>query len=734
MRTVHGRRQTDTSDEISLGTVARAVWRNKRAIIGPTLLIAAAAFVAVNLISPRYKSEARVLVEGRENIFLRPEAEKTMMDRGTVDPETVTSQVQLVLSRDLAREVIKELNLSELPEFNAALKEISPLQVLRTIGIMRDPMSMTLEERVLAAYFERLQAFALDKSRVISIEFQSADPELAPKVANLIAEKYLTFQQMAKQDQARSAGKWLSGELEKLRDKVSEAEGKVEAYRAKSNLFFGSGSVTLSNQQLTDLNTQVSAARAQKADSEARARLIREAVASGQPIESSDIVNSELIRRLSEQRVTLRAQLAEQSSTLLPQHPRIREMRAQVNDLDQQIRSEGERLARSLENEAKVAGARLETLSATLEQAKRQSASTSDQDVQLRALEREAKAQRDLFESYLAKYREATARDSIAAAPADARVISRAVVSNIPFYPKNVPIVLIATVGTFSLAMAFVVTGALLSGDSGRPAPLQIDTTPVQAQVPTQARTQTLAQAQPEAAPQARAAAKPAAPKTWRSRLPAAANVPPPPKPAPAPGTTIEEIAASLQQSGDAGRCIAVIGAARDVGTTLSAIALSRELAQISRVILIDLAFAGPNIEVISSDPSAPGIAELVRGEASFGDIITRDRATRLHLVAAGQLGNDAEGIFVSQMLWAAIGALAQSYDHLVIDAGAQSETSLEPIAQVAPSAVLVGGVATAAGALNALSEELAAAGFAKVSVLTGPPPALEPASVQSAA
>ena len=89
--------------------------------------------------TPRYKSEARVLVEGRENIFLRPEAEKAMIDRGTVDPETVTSQVQLVLSRDLAREVIKELNLTELPEFNAALKEFSPLSVLRTIGILQGP-------------------------------------------------------------------------------------------------------------------------------------------------------------------------------------------------------------------------------------------------------------------------------------------------------------------------------------------------------------------------------------------------------------------------------------------------------------------------------------------------------------------------------------------------------------------------------------------------------------------
>ena len=220
-------------EEMSLVAIGRALWRSKRRIIGPTLIVTAAAFIAVSLLTPRYKSEARVLFEGRENIFLRPEADKAMIDRGTVDAETVTSQVQLVLSRDLAREVIKDLNLSELPEFNAALKEFSPLSVLRTIGILKDPMSMTPEERVLAAYYDRLTAFALDKSRVISIEFQSADPELAARAANTIAEKYLSLQQFAKQDQARSAGQWLSGELEKLRSKVTEAEAKVEDFRAK---------------------------------------------------------------------------------------------------------------------------------------------------------------------------------------------------------------------------------------------------------------------------------------------------------------------------------------------------------------------------------------------------------------------------------------------------------------------------------------------------------------------
>jgi Mrp family chromosome partitioning ATPase/phage shock protein A len=579
-------------------------------------------------------------------------------------------------------------------------------------------MSMTLEERVLAAYYERLTAYAIEKSRVIVIEFQSADPELAARGANLIAEKYLTFQQMAKQNQARSAGQWLSGELEKLRGKVTEAEAKVEEFRAKSNLYVGSNNTSLANQQLTELSSQVSAARAQKADAEARARSIRDALRSGQVLDSTDVANSELMRRLSEQRVTLKAQLAEQSSTLLPQHPRIKEMRAQIADLEQQIRAEGDRMARALESEARIAGSRLEALSGNLDQFKRQTASTSDQDVQLRALEREAKAQRDLFESYLAKYREATARDSIAAAPADARVISRAVVTNIPYFPKKMPIVLIAAAGTFCLATAFVVTGALLSGDSYRPARRKTD---VETDV-------------------AASAARPATARTRAAdHLPAAPNLPPPvqapplvPATAPPGPTRLDDIVATLHRP-DAARSIAVIGSARNVGTTLTAIALARALSSTARVVLVDLAFASPNVDVISNDPAAPGLAELVRGTASFGDVITRDRVSRAHLVAAGQVGGDAAGLMQSQMLWAAVGALSQSYDYLVLDAGSQSDIALGPVAQTASFAVLVGGD-TPARSLDAVAGQLQSAGFAEVAVLSGPPPMLEELAAQSAA
>src|SRR4029079_9727173 len=239
-------------------------------------------------------------------------------------------------------------------------------------------------------------------------------------------------------------------------------EAKVEQYRSKTNLFVGTNNTTLSNQQLGELNAQLSAARAQKADAEAKTKIIREALRNGTPVEFSDIINSELMRRLSEQRVALRGPLAEQSSTLLDQHPRIKELKAQIADLDRQLRGEADRLARALDNDARLAEGKVDSLSASLDQLKRLAAGSNEQDVQLRALERDAKSQRDLLESYLAKYREATARDSVGAVSPDARIISTGVVSNTPSWPKKLPTVVIAALAMFALSAGFVLTGELL--------------------------------------------------------------------------------------------------------------------------------------------------------------------------------------------------------------------------------------------------------------------------------
>ena len=252
------------SGDLDLRALGDALVRGRLWIIVPTVLAATLSVLSVNLITPRYKSEARILIDGRENVFLRPSAERSE-ERTTLDAEAVTSQVQLLLSRDLAREIIRTNKLADRPEFDPILLGVSPVKsLLALIGIGRDPFSLTPEERVLDSYYDRFTAYAVDKSRVIVIEFQSRDPELASRVANSIAEGYLVLQQDARQQQAKSAGQWLSGEIENLRKKVAESESRVEDFRSKSNLFVGTNNTTLSNQQMGEINTQLNNARALK--------------------------------------------------------------------------------------------------------------------------------------------------------------------------------------------------------------------------------------------------------------------------------------------------------------------------------------------------------------------------------------------------------------------------------------------------------------------------------------
>jgi polysaccharide biosynthesis transport protein len=716
---------TSESGDLDLHALGHALMRKRSWIIVPTVLALVASLVAVNMVTPRFKSEARILVDGRENVFLRPTGERNE-ERSALDAEAVTSQVQLVQSRDLAREIIKKNKLAERPEFDPVLQGFSPLKsLLALVGIGRDPLSLTPEERVLEAYYDRFTAYAVDKSRVIVIEFQSRDPELAARVANSIAEGYLVLQQDARQQQAKSASQWLSGEIEHLRKKVADAESRVEDFRSKSSLFVGTNNTTLSNQQMGEINTQLNNARALKSDAESKARLIKEMLQSGKPIEASEVLNSELIRRLSEQRVTLRAQLAEQSSTLLDGHPRIKELKAQLADLDRQLREEAGKVSRSLDNDARIAGGRVEGLVASLDQLKKQASSNNGQDVQLRALEREAKAQRDLLESYLAKYREANTRENIEAAPADGRIISRASVSNTPAYPKKLPIVLIATLATLLLTAGGIVTGELLRM-----------TAPLAAIAPASPR-EVVVESPPD-----RDRAPPIVPElpvivaeATELREPVFTRAPVREPHVDIPGGNIaaeideiEQLADALVSAGSAARKVTILGTASGECITLTALTLARSMARQARIVVVDLVASSSTIAAVSTDPAAPGLAELMQGEASFTQVITRDRLSRVHLVSAGRPGFDRAQL-QSPRLTLAIAALLRVYDHVLLDAGAASDLPAELLTSQA-CAVVVPDASMAPDARTLMCEQLKAVGFSEVTMLSKPcrpPDASEP-------
>jgi polysaccharide biosynthesis transport protein len=759
--------------DFDLPALGSALWRRRYRILLPTILVALVTFAIVSVIPPKYQSEARVLVVGRDNVFLRPDVDKDIGDRGVVDQEAMTSQAQIILSREVADEVIAKLKLGQLREFDPTIGGVSPIKkLLGFIGLVRNPMSLTAQERVLDAYYARLNAYPVERSRVIVIDFLSENPELAARVANTIADAYLQRQQIAKQEQARSAGQWLAGEIATMRKKVAAAEAKVEAFRANSNLLVGPNGTTLSAQQLGDLNAQLAAARTQKADAQAKADLIREMLKSGVEIDSSDILNSELIRRLSEQRVTLRAQLAEQSASLLGNHPRIKELKAQIADLDKQIRHEAEMVARSFESDARLAEARVEAQLATFDQFKSIAANSNEQDVQLRALERDAKSQRDLLESYLAKYSEASARDSLAAAPPDARIISRAVVSNVPAYPKKLPTVLIATLAAFLLVSGLVLTRELLAGPSGTaeaeaeaeaaavarenaqpsPAPARrrlfgrapAAAAPVQLATETPAGSVDEAAGEPLAEPPAQAPAESAATNAGPAPEPLVAApavdrrddpviVAPAPPPVGVPVDAIATFAHHLHREGIDGNQIAVFSTLSRLPTSPLAIKFARALAEEARVVLVGLGSGDAAIREISADPNAPGLAELGAGTTSFAEIITRDKHSSLNLIVAGRGGGDQRALLAAPGMSKNFAALAESYGHVVIDVGLLEGPEARPIAQLAPHAILLVERLTSEATADA-REYLLGAGFDEVTIVFAGRPERAPREKTAAA
>jgi succinoglycan biosynthesis transport protein ExoP len=659
-------------DMLDLSALWAAIKRRKLWIIGPTLAALGLSFVAVNLVPARYTGEARILLENRGSFFTLPGQAGSESSGQQFDSEAVQSQVQLIMSRDLAREAIKRIGLVGNSEFDSgagAMNAVRKIGVL--IGLGSHPADRSPEDRVLEKYFERLLVYPVGRSRIVAVEFTSQDPALAATGANAIANVYLEMQEAAKQDTARSASSWLSTTIEPLRKRLAEAEAKVEEYRSRNGLLVGANNTTITSQQLGDLSTQLSAARSQQAEAQAKAGLIRDAIKQGRTFEIPDVANNELVRRLIEQRVNLRAQIALESRNLLSEHPRIKELNAQLADLEGQLRAAAERTVRTLENEAKIAGQRVESFTAALDGQKKNVSTANDSEVQLRALEREARTLRDQLEQYMLRYREAVARDAQNATPADARVISRAVEPLEPSFPKKLPTMLVATLATFLASLAIVVSRELLNGQGN-------------------------ANAEPRRAP------------GWFGGGGASA---------PAPGTAggrndarRERVAGLLTHGGRLGQITLDLDYPEQ---TLAALAeridepprgmapmvlvldggghgatsprdLAELLSQRCRCIIVDLA---------SDDArSEPGFSELLAGEALFSDIIMREPGSRLHRIGPGRAGRDAV-LAAPDLVEVALDALCETYDWVLVAAASNDANAvLAPVAGRAQGGLVMTG------------------------------------------
>ncbi|MFK0688848.1 GumC family protein [Mesorhizobium sp. IMUNJ 23033] len=632
-------------------------------ILVVALAVTGLAFAFASLATPHYKAQTKLLIETRESVFTRPDGTADN-DKPILDEEGVASQVEVISSTDILKQLASKLNLSRLPEFDEAANMSALGRLLVIVGLKSDPNEIPPEERVLKKMREKLNVYSVEKSRVIVIEFSSEDPRLAADIPNAIADTYISVQGNAKQESNAAATDWLAPEIADLSKRVKDAEAKVADFRAQSDLLMGGNNSVLPTQQLSELSSELSKVRANRAAAEATADGVRKALQNGGSLDAvPEVLSSDLIQRLRERQVELRTNIADLSTTLLGNHPRIRALKSQLADMDGQIRNEAEKIMKGLMTQAQTAQARENQLVADVNTMKAASARAGEQQVELDALQRDANAQRQLLESYMTRYREASSRNDRNYLPVDARVFSRAVVPSEPYFPKVVPIVGAAFAGSLLLMAIATLLGELFSGRAMRPATgaqfgrIEQVSMPVARQEPVVA-VAIAPEVPPAEPPQAELDVVTAADAPAQEAEPARSTL---------GEVDVDKAAEKLIASG-AARAIFVSPEGDEAAA--SAVLVAREVSDAGlRVLLLDLTASGAASRPMLDSGLFPGITDLLASEAQFSDVIHADLYSDCHVIPVGT-ADPARAMRAADRLPIIMQSLTTAYDLVVVECG----------------------------------------------------------------
>ena len=397
----------------------------------------------------------------------------------SADAATIISEVEILTSRSLIARVVAALGLRDIPEFNAALRPkgyfsevLNPMnwwpddwvdwrELLQTVletHPVEELSPQEIEKQTTAKVIDNVitgfTVTPIRRSYVINITFRSEDPRQAALIANALADHYIVDQLEAKFEATRRATAWLNDRLADLRKKVRDSEKAVELFRSKKGLVRGKES-SVTTQQLSELNTQLILATSDRAEAEARFLQATELLNSKDGVESAaEVLSSSLIQRLKEEEAKVLRKASELSTRYGERHPKIINIRAELRDIEKKIGLEVSRIAKNLRNEVDVARARERSLQKSLAKLEKKTSGQGRSEIQLRALQREAAANRLLFESFLGRFKETSQQEELQRA--DARIISRAETPIDASYPKKRQIVAIVLVASALLGVLFV--------------------------------------------------------------------------------------------------------------------------------------------------------------------------------------------------------------------------------------------------------------------------------------
>lgn len=433
-------------DPRELAGMAKRHWR----MIGMTTIGTAVVATAIALALPKYyEASARMLIDPRG---------LDVIDKGvTPGPATVEqgaalveSEVHFLSSDSVLSKVIAKHGLTEDPEFNGT--DGGPFSFITdTVAIVRAGLESAfgIEARnppteliTLQSLRESIFAMREPTSYTVDIGIATKSPQKSADIANWITEEYLTTRLSTRATATARAGQSLVGRLDELRSDVEAAESKVEDFKRAYDIFTASGQL-VTEQQLSELNTQLVNARAETLRARSRLEQIRSLASAGLgPDATLEALRSENIRRLREQYATVRQRQAALGSQLLPSHPAMRQVSQEVAIAQRQLKDELERIEQTAQLDVDRAVGNERKLEVQLAESKTISSETNERLVKLRELEREAEARRSVYSAFLLRSRELAEQQRVDSSMVT--VISPAVP---PRRHKGLPLALVGIAG-----------------------------------------------------------------------------------------------------------------------------------------------------------------------------------------------------------------------------------------------------------------------------------------------
>jgi capsular exopolysaccharide synthesis family protein len=387
---------------------------------------------------PVYQAAARVEVD--------KESQNTLPFQGVnydeyVDLENyVETQVKILQSETLALQTIRELNLGQYPEFGGP-----------TGPLAQSHGGAEARPAILGAFLGRLSVKRVPNSRLVEVQFESGNPELAARVANGHVHNYIEQNFRSKYDATTQASGFLSQELEELRIKVEKSEDARVAYERQNQIWQIDEKQNITTQTLGDLNKAVTEAQTGMAASEALYRM----ATSGNVDLLPEVRNSPVIQDLIKRKSALDDSYTQALEQYGPNFPKVQRIAEQKKEVEAELARAQNIMVGSIEEDYNTARQHLGLLQEALERQKAESNQLAEKLVQFHILEHDAESNKQLYDGLLQKLKEAGITAGLRSS--NIRVVDPALIPSAPAGPqraKNILMsILVGLVGGIGLAL-----------------------------------------------------------------------------------------------------------------------------------------------------------------------------------------------------------------------------------------------------------------------------------------